>query len=476
MWQKLHVSSPRPTRCHPRAAGSLIELCIVVFRCASAIVRCAPPTIFWNAASHENSSTVAGIAHDARMPHRAAVAGSGNSTRYGTIKSRSFARRFCSYKSAATAAAASSYCPPHPGRTSRSKSRASTGVSRAARTSLSRNAHNSPSAASTRRCNVTCSGAGIARHPHSLRSARTRHAPVTTSQQLSHSTPSVPTLILLDTRNLRITENRLQQHRVTRDVIHVASKLLHRIRLCRQRPELRISETSRQPPRLIRRFRQPVPHHHCQRRNLPHSRRENVLVVVSDIDQQVMLCRPDSLSRSGLVMNHAQRRRRNPRLSRERSRNRPQHIAMRRHRRLLQLLKNRLIAIGILSQSQQAFHRKLELLRLRDAVPKRLRVNTQQRNLRRRIELSVTLHAHIRTHSHIVKLHHRVSKPRPTKRATQLRIIRHRHHERTPGRVSDPLRRPARLRPIRAHQHHVRQIRHELRGPLLVNITDGHSS
>src|SRR5699024_10178384 len=76
----------------------------------------------------------------------------------------------------------------------------------------------------------------------------------------------------------------------------------------------------------------------------------------------------------------------------------------------------------------------------------------------------------------VVKLHHRVSQPRPTKRATQLRVVRHRHHERAPGRVSDPLRRPARPRPIRAHQHHVRQIRHKLRGPLLVNITDGHSS
>src|SRR5699024_899399 len=179
----------------------------------------------------------------ARIPQRAAVAGSGNSTRYGIIKSRSCASRFCSYKSAATAAAASSYCPPHPGRTSRNKSRASTGVSRAARTSLSRNAHNSPSAASTRRRNVTCSGAGIARHPHSLRSTRNRRTPVTTSQQLSHGTPRAPALVLLDTRNLRIAEDRLQQHRVTRNVVHVASKLLHRIRLRRQRPELRISET-----------------------------------------------------------------------------------------------------------------------------------------------------------------------------------------------------------------------------------------
>src|SRR5699024_2463512 len=344
MWQKLHVSSPRPTRCHPRDAGSLIELCIVVFRCASAIVRCAPPTILWNAASHENSSAVAGIAHDARIPQRAAVAGSGNSTRYGLIQSSSCASRFCSYKSAATAAAASSYCPPHPGRTSRSKSRASTGDSRAARTSLSRNAHNSPSAASTRRRNVTCSGAGIARHPHSLRSTRNRRAPATTSQQLSHGTPSAPTLILLVTRNRRLTENRLQQHRVTRNVIHIASQLLHRIRLRRQRPELRISKTSRQPPSLIRRFRHPIPHPHSERRNLPHSRRENVLVVVSDIDHQIMLSRPDSLSRRRLIMNHTQRRRRNARLSRERSRNRPQHIAMRRHRCLLQLLESRLVA------------------------------------------------------------------------------------------------------------------------------------
>src|SRR5699024_4156330 len=144
-----------------------------------------------------------------------------------------------------------------------------------ARTSLSRNAHNSPSAASTRRRNVTCSGAGIARHPHSLSSTRNRRAPATTSQQLSHSTPSIPALVLLDTRNLRIAENRLQHHRVSRNVIHIASKLLHRIRLRRQRPELRISKTSRQPPSLIRRFRQPIPHHHRKRCNIPHSRRKH---------------------------------------------------------------------------------------------------------------------------------------------------------------------------------------------------------
>ena len=94
-----------------------------------------------------------------------------------------------------------------------------------------------------------------------------------------------------------------------------------------------------------------------------------------------MLGGADSLSASRLIMDDAQRRRRDASLARERRRNRAQHVRVRCHRRLLQLLKHRLVPILVLRQRKKTILRQLELLRLRDSPAESLFVNTKKRDL-----------------------------------------------------------------------------------------------
>src|SRR5690625_531952 len=188
--------------------------------------------------------------------------------------------------------------------------------------------------------------------------------------------------ILSNPLHLRIIKHRLQQYRILSNLVHIRRQLLHRIRLRRHRPELRISKPSRQPPRIRGRLRQPITHHHSKSRDVTHSRAQNKLVLICRINQHVMLSRANSLSTSGLIMNNAQRRRRNTSLTRKRHSNRTQHIRMRRHRRLLQLLQLRLIPVLVTSQRQQSILRQPELVRLRQAILERFLTHTKQRKLR----------------------------------------------------------------------------------------------
>ena len=188
-----------------------------------------------------------------------------------------------------------------------------------------------------------------------------------------------------------------------------------------------------------------------------------------------MLSGTNSLSASRLIMDDAQRRRWDTSLTRERRRNRTQHVRVRCHRRLLQLLQNRLVPILVLRQRKKTILRQLELLRLRNLSPESIFVNTEKRDLGGRIELRVALHAHIRTHRHVVQTHHGVSQPRTTKRAARLRVVRDSNGLSAPGRIRVPLRNPPGTRSERTRQHHVRQIHDELdRLLILADLRDRH--
>ena len=174
-----------------------------------------------------------------------------------------------------------------------------------------------------------------------------------------------------------------------------------------------------------------------------------------------MLRSTNSLRTRRVIVDDPQRRRRDARLATERHRDSAQHVRMRCHSRLLQLLDRRSVTVLIASQRDQPVHRQLELATIRIVTVKRLRIDALDRDLRRRIELRVALHAHIRTHSHVRQRHHRLRDPRPSERCTQLRVIPDRHHQRATQPVSDPNRRPNPVK-LRTRQHGMRQIHVEL--------------
>src|SRR5699024_1080689 len=91
---------------------------------------------------------------------------------------------------------------------------------------------------------------------------------------------------------------------------------------------------------------------------------------------------------------------------------------------------------------------------------------------RSRIKLSIPLHAHIRTSSHISQRYHRIRNPGTPKRRINLGVIRDRHHQRPTNRVRHPLSRPPTNSVPLTNQHNVRQIHNKRGRPTHISIRD----